>query len=1112
MVMKRHLFPSSYVADTGETVITPCVISPSTREMIYDIATDFVHLSRSESQKAVKLLDATVPRRSESCDELFEYDSDLRNFRSKNTRAPCGYVGLRNLSNTCYFNSLMTQLYMNVGFRRFMLEMATSPSLSLIQETQALFAQMQESHARSIDTWCLVRSIKTYDDTIIDVHNQMDVDEFYNLLFDRWEGQMPDAEGKKSLRSFYGGQLVQQVKSRECDHVSTRKEPFQAIQCDIKGKSTLAESLEAYVGGEVMAGENKYKCSTCNREVVAVKRACLEEIPDNLIFHLKRFDFSLRTMQRAKINDHFSFPVSIDMRPYTMEYLESVDAMDANGQAPQEDQSAANGDAPSHNKDKDTLDMFELVGILVHAGTAESGHYYSFIRERPTHPGDSHHTWLQFNDDMVAEWDPSNMEGCTFGGTEMRADHTSMERHHSAYMLFYERVSALERNRAQAMESEVAIPQRVPISHPALLEPIQASNLRLLRQYCTMGPPHIKFVQDLVGCLWSGDQDSSRVPNETDGHAVSVIMGHMDHVVSRIRDYQALDNLTMLIHRRVREHTPTAMALVNFFHEHIDVTRYMVQKHPEIRLRERVTMMYLECLERIKLTSPSEYISTVFGDNDSDGDWDSDDDGRARSSAVDGLSRHAGVAIDTVRFFRRLWSNFHANIRTWPTVFKLVTDFARMGALETVLLLSDNWLFNVMRVIWHDRNESQPQLLRMRSNLGKPNRPLPNYDSIVELIRHLLASLAPGLHGTVLESAALRLPQYMRQHAASHDDVDISWTADEINLLHAENDADDTTDPPDSWIEAFFALPLKTEAAIGASEWIIGRLISLDRVFDVNMYRYLSKSMDVMLDGSVTAPSHIRSAVAWCLQSRQSQLVKQLIYVPASMDFAPNEARYALDFFVSLTVKTRSTQAHMNIFRTALGALSKLAPKLLFGPNRGVRDAMERFMNDIVYPIVRSDIDDDQAEGEGSVADGNGHGTAAGAGNDVEEAADGMNEEESTAADKETAADQSRGSQADESMADDSDLASEATVQAGDESLAQDDVEQIVGESCRAMVGGCLDILETHTGNTARIKVSRDTLSRVRRLVQNCSRFFGRRWLPGDEHALAVLHERSIGK
>jgi ubiquitin carboxyl-terminal hydrolase 34 len=146
---------------------------------------------------------------------------------------------------------------MNVDFRQFMLTAAVRDahySQNLLFETQKLFAYLQESVRHFINPEDCVAAIKTYEDTQIDIAIQMDVDEFYNLLFDRWEGQFLTSEEKNRFRSFYGGQLVQQVRSQECEHVSERLEPFSAIQCDIKGKSSLQESLQAYVDGEIMEG------------------------------------------------------------------------------------------------------------------------------------------------------------------------------------------------------------------------------------------------------------------------------------------------------------------------------------------------------------------------------------------------------------------------------------------------------------------------------------------------------------------------------------------------------------------------------------------------------------------------------------------------------------------------------------------------------------------------------------------------------------------------------------------------------------------------------------------------------------------------------------------
>lgn len=177
--------------------------------------------------------------------------------RYKTIRSSEGYAGLKNLSNTCYMNSLLTQLFMNVDFRKFMLQVPITDAGSsqiLLSETKKVFAYMQNTWLKCVDTQAVVNTIRTYDNEAVDINVQMDVDEFYNLIFDRWEGQILSADDKKKFRSFYGGQLVQQIKSKECSHISERLEPFSAIQCEIKGRKGLEDSLKAYVEGEVMQG------------------------------------------------------------------------------------------------------------------------------------------------------------------------------------------------------------------------------------------------------------------------------------------------------------------------------------------------------------------------------------------------------------------------------------------------------------------------------------------------------------------------------------------------------------------------------------------------------------------------------------------------------------------------------------------------------------------------------------------------------------------------------------------------------------------------------------------------------------------------------------------
>jgi ubiquitin C-terminal hydrolase len=55
--------------------------------------------------------------------------------------------------------------------------------------------------------------------------------------------------------------------------------------------------------------------------------------------------------------------------------------------------------------------LYDLVGVLVHSGSADAGHYYSFIKERG-----SQNRWLEFNDTHVREFKEADLAKECFGG------------------------------------------------------------------------------------------------------------------------------------------------------------------------------------------------------------------------------------------------------------------------------------------------------------------------------------------------------------------------------------------------------------------------------------------------------------------------------------------------------------------------------------------------------------------------------------------------------------------------------------------------------------------------------------------------------------------------
>ncbi|KAE8393246.1 hypothetical protein BDV23DRAFT_149795 [Aspergillus alliaceus] len=891
----KYLFPDLSESTTHAIAPqTPVMHTPS-RQELYSILSLLCKYDENYS-KIVERLEDIIP-------EDYTYSSSWCFDRHKMIRAPEGYAGLKNLSNTCYLNSLLTQLFMNVSFRDFMMQLRlVDPLVSqkLLEETKKVFGYMQETWLKSVDPQGLVDSIRTYDNEPVDVTIQMDVDEFYNLLFDRWEAQITDADEKKKFRSFYGGQLVQQIKSKECSHISERLEPFSAIQCDIKGKASLEESLQAYVEGEIMQGDNKYSCTSCGRHVDAVKRACLKDVPDNLIFHLKRFDFDMVTMMRSKINDEFQFPEHIDMSPFKVEYLS-----DPNAEVQE--------------------DLFELVGVLVHSGTAESGHYYSYIRERPT--ADSRGSWVEFNDSDVSRFDPSKIADQCFGGYNDSLNNASMgqvrfNKVWNAYMLFYQRVSSMELSKSIYEPTSSFCPVRVQLPVP-LANHIVMENEIFIRTYCLLDPYHTLFVRYIL-CQLHDMRDFKRMGEfKLDKSVIFIALDTLEQLISRNREPLGLDVIVSELLRVINELPKAAYRVLQWVAERPAGIRNLVLKSPHAAVRNSSIRVFICALSRLQeLCNNAEQES-----------FEKD---RWRTRYLDGFE-------NVVASLDGLWATLHTVSRSWDDYFEFLLLLASFGPQEAGMVLSFGFLSKCLEIVWLDRDDTK----RLRRHylaycklLEKGRRY--SHRKLTDLLSTLL---------THIDFSALPTPEEERE---TLPDNRYSLTVMENELIRPVGRSNELL---------LLKKLLQQYSNPQACRNIVGLLVDAEP--EAGLTDPICKALE---DGLRVAPAELcapflEATLIFCRRSTDEERIVSLIdYVAKGVESINDSGgKEHLAFFTSI-MSCRNEHLDLNEAWFSSQLIDKIpdwAPTLLMFPDRTVRTMTMEFLRRILFTGEAGDIGDD---------------------------------------------------------------------------------------------------------------------------------------------------------
>eukprot|EP01039_Chlorochromonas_danica_P006406 gene6406-7061_t len=314
--------------------------------------------------------------------------------------------GITNLYNTCYLNSILQSLDALASFREGLL--AASSTLTATQQDSSVDSELcyllnrLHSPAASGEGSMEIKPVELARALDLDVTLQEDAEEMLLRLLNAISESK--ADGVKNATSLLMFQTLQRIRCLEHDHVNEKRVSNFDLSLDISQSQRLEDALDAYFDGELLIGEERYRCPQHGLQD-AEKTLYMASFPQFLTIHLQRFSFDLQTSRLIKLGNRVEVPLTLNLTRYHFQAEEVAGTMSEEG-------------------------IYDLTAVVVHDGGGQGGHYYT-LRQSPVE--ENAHWWL-CNDHNVQQVDWNEVQDVVHGIRRPLGDRSC-----AGYLLFYTR-------------------------------------------------------------------------------------------------------------------------------------------------------------------------------------------------------------------------------------------------------------------------------------------------------------------------------------------------------------------------------------------------------------------------------------------------------------------------------------------------------------------------------------------------------------------------------------------------------------------------------------------------------------------------------------------------